>query len=253
MERIRKLDRYQKGILLFLAAMLVVFTAAYFVVSSRVGLEYMDSILIPATENGSTVYTGKIQGQEARFTVSPENSVTFHYGETMYGPYRVIEDPTAVPEGHPWTGEMTGVEIRREDEVLFRGGYFEVVDFYALYHEDGSPQAMVTITNGDGTTVDSEGNIVDAMEPSVETILNLVKGPELTHKGQWEAWFLSVFVSIAIAVSMLFADELFRWNLAFQIRNVDRAEPSDWEISSRYIGWTVLPILALILYIMGLQ
>ena len=52
---------------------------------------------------------------------------------------------------------------------------------------------------------------------------------------------------------MLFADELFRWNLAFQIRNVDHAEPSEWEIASRYLGWTVLTIMALVLYIMGLQ
>jgi hypothetical protein len=55
------------------------------------------------------------------------------------------------------------------------------------------------------------------------------------------------------AVSILFADELFRWNLAFQIRNADRAEPSDWEIAGRYIGWTALTIMALVLYVMGLR
>ena len=52
---------------------------------------------------------------------------------------------------------------------------------------------------------------------------------------------------------MLFADELFRWNLAFQIRNVEKAEPSDWEIAQRYIAWTAMTIMALILFIMGLQ
>ncbi|MBR3601902.1 MAG: hypothetical protein IKL49_06240 [Lachnospiraceae bacterium] len=53
--------------------------------------------------------------------------------------------------------------------------------------------------------------------------------------------------------TMLFADELFCWNLAFQIRNVENAEPSDWEIAGRYIGWTAMTIVALVLFIMGLQ
>jgi len=48
-------------------------------------------------------------------------------------------------------------------------------------------------------------------------------------------------------------DEIFRWNLSFNIRNADKAEPSDWEIIGRYISWTVLPVLALIVYIMGLR
>jgi hypothetical protein len=51
----------------------------------------------------------------------------------------------------------------------------------------------------------------------------------------------------------LFADELFRLELAFKVRNVDKVEPSEWEITGRYIGWLVLPIIALAIYIMGLQ
>ncbi len=77
--------------------------------------------------------------------------------------------------------------------------------------------------------------------------------PELSHKGEWLAWFGAVLVFGLNALSILFADELFRWNLAFQIRNADHAEPSDWEIAGRYIGWTVLTIMALVLFIVGLQ
>ena len=55
------------------------------------------------------------------------------------------------------------------------------------------------------------------------------------------------------AVTILFADELFRLELAFKVRNVDKVEPSEWEITGRYIGWLVLPIIALAIYIMGLQ
>lgn len=75
--------------------------------------------------------------------------------------------------------------------------------------------------------LNENGFVLDRMEPSASTIY--------------------------VALTMLFADELFRWNLSFQIRNVENVEPSDWEIAQRYIVWTVMTIMALVLFIMGLQ
>ena len=60
------------------------------------------------------------------------------------------------------------------------------------------------------------------------------------------------FRSGLLTNDLLFADELFRWNLSFSIRNADRAEPSEWEIQTRYISWTVLPIMALVVFVRGL-
>jgi len=91
------------------------------------------------------------------------------------------------------------------------------------------------------------------MKPSASTILKLMNNPELTHKGDWIAWFGAVIICVFNALSILFADELFRWHLAFLIRDVDRAEPSDWELAGRYISWAMLTIMALVLFIMGLQ
>ena len=50
------------------------------------------------------------------------------------------------------------------------------------------------------------------MEPSVSTILDLMDGPALTHKGAWLGWFGGVLICVIAALAMLFADELFRWN-----------------------------------------
>ena len=80
MGRFKELDRYQKGILLLLVAMIVVFGVAYSVVSCRVGFLYMDKILQPIEENGNTVYSGTIRGQESSFIVTSEREVTFHHG-----------------------------------------------------------------------------------------------------------------------------------------------------------------------------
>ena len=81
----------------------------------------------------------------------------------------------------------------------------------------------------------------------------MLNEPELTHKGEAYVWVAAVFICILNALTILFADELFRWDLAFRIRNTEKVEPSEWEIAGRYIGWTVMTIMALVIFVMGLQ
>ena len=77
-------------------------------------------------------------------------------------------------------------------------------------------------------------------------------GPELTHKGTWLAWLGAVFLSVLNALAILYADELFRWDLSFQIQNAKTAEPSEWEMMKRYLSWTVVTIMLLVIYLVGL-
>lgn len=256
MERIRSLNRYQKGVLLFMAVMVLAFTAAYFAAASRVGFSYRDAILLPGEENGSTVYSGKIRGIQANFRVSPDKTVEFQCGEKYYGPYTAKEDPAALPEGETPGEQMTGVELRKGEEILFRGGVMRQDDFFWLYDEDGSVLNMsveISVVAGNGITYDASGKEIDPIEPSAVTILKLMAGPELTHKGDWSGWLLGVFVCIVTAVSVLFAEELFQLGLLFRVRDPEGAEPSDWVLAGRYIGWTVLPFLAMALFFIGLQ
>ncbi|MGM9589905.1 MAG: hypothetical protein ACI3V0_07005 [Faecousia sp.] len=254
MEKIKSLNRYQKGILVFLIAMALVFAVVYSMTISQVGFEYKGTILVPSQENGCTVYSGKIRGQQAHFTVSEDKTVVFQHGEKTYGPYSAKEDPTAIPKDEEMAEYMTGVELRQGEDILFRGGVWDTGDSYWLYNADGTfANFGLSYVTSDGIERDQNGNVIDPVEPSASTILELMNGPDLTHKGEWFAWFGAVFICGLNALSILFADALFRWNLAFQIRNVDHAEPSDWEIAGRYIGWTVLSITALVLFIMGLQ
>lgn len=243
MRRFKELDRYQKGILLLLAAMIAVFGVIYYIVISQVGYLYHDEIFVPAEENGNTVYSATVDGKESSFTVTADKTVTFRYGEKVYGPYTAKEDPTAIPKDDDFGAHMTGIEVKDGDEIIFRGG--------VLRYGQSNWQWM--LYNEDGTVVDSEGNAVDPMKPSLSTVLELMNGPELSNKGHWVFWFICVFFSLVTVVSILFADELFRWSLRYQIRNADRAEPSDWEIAGRYISWTVMVIVLFVCYIKGLQ
>ena len=254
MKRIKSLDNYQKGILIFMTAMALIFAVIYHMTISRVGYRYNDAILVPIEENGNIVYSGKIKGEQAQFIVSNDNTIVFNYGEKTYGPYTVKEDVNAIPEDDEMSGSMTGIEVREGNDILFRGGVMDSGDYYRFYNEDGtSDSVFISYVTSDGIERDENGNPIDKMKPSVSNIYELVNGPELTHKGEGFVWFLAMFICILNAISILFVDELFRLNLAFQIRNVEQAEPSDWEITGRYIGWTVMVIMALVIFIRGLQ
>lgn len=63
MERFKNLNLYQKAVLIFMSAMVLVFSVIYPVTISRVGFEYENTILVPCQENGSTVYSGRLQRQ----------------------------------------------------------------------------------------------------------------------------------------------------------------------------------------------
>lgn len=253
MERIKALNRYQKGILLLLVVIMLVFTAVYPAVISRVGFAYRDAILIPSEEHGDTIYSGKIRTVEARFTVFADQSVTFQYGDTVYGPYTAIEDKTAIPEENNMKNLMTGAELRKGEEIIFRGGFVTMEDGLWLVHEDGSFEHSAIVIMTDGIETDENGNVIDPMEPSAANILELMKGPKLAHRGNWLGWGCGVFLCILTVVSMLFADELFRLDLALRIHNAEQAEPSEWVIAGRYLSWTLLPVMAVYAFILGLQ
>lgn len=254
MQRIKDLNYYQKGILIITIAMALVFAVIYPKTISRVGYRYNDAILVQTQENGNTLYSGTIKGKEACFTVS-NNTVLLQYGDKTYGTYTVNEDPTAIPEKDDLKSSMTGIEVLEGDTVIFRGGVLDVGDSYRLYNEDGTMDNMIGIsyTTSDGIERDENGNPIDRMKPTVSTIYELINNPELTHKGEGLAWFGAVFISILNVVSILFADELFRFNLSFRVRDAYSAEPSEWEVAGRYIVWTVITIMVLVIYITGLQ
>ena len=254
MERIKSLNGYQKGLLIFMIVMTLLFAIIYPIRISKVGYRYNDAILVPTQENGKISYTGKIKGKQAQFIVSEGKSVEFRYGDKSYGTYTMKEDPTAIPKDREMAEEMTGVEIRKGDKLLFRGAVLHSADTYWMYSEDGTLDSLgFTVYSSYGVEYDENGNMIDRMEPDAATIYELLNEPELTHKGEPLAWFGTVFICILNALTMLFADELFRWNLAFQIRNVEKAEPSDWEIAQKYMAWTDMTMIAAGLFFMGLQ
>lgn len=253
MKRIRALNLYQKGILIAMVLMAIVFAVIYPKVISRVGVEYQGTILVPEQDGSSTVYSGRIKGEIASFTVLDQYRVTYQYGDKSYGTYTVKEDPTALSEMFS-IGGSKGIEIRNGDTIVFRGSVTDMGDSYWLHSEDDSFNdiARVTYVDSFGVERDTNGNPIDQMEPKADIIYELAMGPKLTHKGAAGAWFAAVVISILNLLVMLFADELFRFRLMFVINYAQDAEPSDWEIAGRYVSWTALTVMIFAIYVIGL-
>lgn len=98
MEKVRKLNRYQKAILLFMIAMIAVFTVIYYLTISSVGYLYDGVIFVLKQENGTTIYSADYNGSLSSFIVSDNNTVLFESGKVKYGPFSFREDPTAIPK-----------------------------------------------------------------------------------------------------------------------------------------------------------
>ncbi len=254
MQRIRDLSRYAQILLLILVVMAIVFAVVYPVTISREGYLYREHLLIPTTENGSTIYSAEVDGEPWRITVTADKTVTFQFGDKRYGPYTAKEDPTAIPTNHNLSTQMTGVEVREGDEIVFRGGIYDVGSHWLMYDEDGTDAGSgIHTNNGNGTIVDSNGNVVDTMKPAVGTILRLLQGPKLTHRGFGFVWFVGTFCALITAVSILFADELFRFQFLFKARDPEFIEPSDWVLTIRPIGWLISVGLVFYVYMLGLK
>ena len=253
MYRFYTLSAYQKGLLVVMAMMVIVFAVVYPITISQVGLRYQDEILVPHFENGDTVYSGKINGKQTVLTVSADKTVVLHYEDQVYGPYTAVEDPSAIPTNHTQYQSMTGVELREGDEILFRGGVIKSGDSLLLFDAEGLADTQVSIVIAGGTRTDPNGNPIDPIKPSAAKILSWMDEPELTHKGIGGFWFLGVFLCLLNTLSILFADELFHMRLAFRIRDAYDAEPSDWELTGRYISWVLVILVAFNIFMVGLQ
>ena len=249
MNRFRELERFPKILLVALLLLVVVFAPIYGITASRVGYLHNDEIFVPRQSEGALVYEGKVDGLDSSIVVALD-TVIVNWGSKTYGPYTLREDPSAVPDGHP---QMTGIEILDGQKVYFRGGVTDETTDFWLIGADGEQLFTMTYTMSDGVEYDMNGNPIDHMKPTPRQIISLLRGPELTHKGHWEVCFLGLVIALITAVSILFADELFYLSICFRVENAETAEPSDWHIATRSLGWLFLTIMTGVIFLMGLQ
>lgn len=246
----------QRVIFCLQVILIVLFLILYNTVGKQQVLRYHDAALRRTLEGDTVTYAGKVEGNSVSFSVSG-NTVEYLHEETVVI-YTITEDPSAIPAREDFEfnsdvmyAKLSGVEIHKDGKLLFRGGWMPLSSTVTLYAEDGSNfgssffQGSSLIYSGDGTPP-------VLSDPGASTILRLVYAPDVVQRANFLGLVGGIFLCVVCMVTLLFVDELFRWNLRFSIRNVEDAEPSEWELCSRWMGWLTFTCLAVIVFIMGL-
>ena len=254
-----EMDLYRRILLAVMLAEIFGFLLANVIVVNRPGLEYGDALLYPSTEGELQVYEGKLDGEPARFTVSPEGEISYQWGEFSYGPYQVTVDPAAFPEtlGEHDGKYNIGLEISQGGAVLFRGGYCPG-DFLSLWDESGEPvwnTAFSVGSGGEEATLYVDGREVtweEQHEPSLGALARIVLAPELTHRGNVWLYLAVTLLAVFNCFQICFPHFFFRLSLWSRVRNIDDVEPSDWYIAMEKLEWFILAVVCLVLYAMSL-
>ena len=250
MNRWRDLTLFPRIMLCIQAGLLVLFTILYPVLGMQRGIDFQGQFLRQTERGEDTVYTGMLDGKTVELTYTPSGALFYRRGDVEYGPYTLTEDPTAIPPSEI-LGRVTGVELRLDGEILFRGGYGG--DGLYLVKENGTElDGLEIVTNGRIYGLDGKQRTYEK-GLSITRAISLLQPPALRSRVHGEGYFLGTLVVAINAVAILFADELFRWNLRWSIRHPERAEPSEWELFSRGFSWVLLTILALFGYMIGLS
>ncbi len=257
MERFKNSSVPQKISMIASMVMVVVFAVLYIISYNRVGILYNDKFFLKSEENGNTVYSGRLDLKEAVLTVLPDRTVYFRYDGKEYAPYRVVSDPTAVPSSSPLSESRAqegagGICVYQGDDLLFRGGLYKTGSSgYILFDENGNLYSSDIVVDR-GLSPLGRGYSYDPVMPSVFDIISLVKDPEPVRRCFPILCILGVLISIYNVLSILFEDELFRMKLSFSVYNPATAEPSDWELFKRKMGYIAIPVAILVVFTMGL-
>jgi hypothetical protein len=251
-KRFRELDKYQKGMIIVMAAMAVIFAVLTLKTVSKKGFNYRGTILTKTEENGSTVYSGTRKGMATSFTIGPDSGIVYRFGDKKYGPYYVKIDNSLLEPGISPNDE-TGYEILKGDEVIFRGSVRDTGAALLFYNENGDFESFGNNYIESNGIVMMDGKVLDQDEPTKAELIEIHTGPEATSKGNMALWFVGVVLCLLNTLSIIFADEIFRFYLSFRIAHPEDAEPTDWEITSRYLSWIIMFFPIIIFFSMGLK
>lgn len=245
-----EMSRGRRIILLVHPVLFILALVLHLTFGQRLVTSYRDGHLRYEQQGETAVYSGRAEGHKVKYVVSQGPAVEFWLDGALDSTYTVTDDPTAIPQAGEagmlgGSEDLTGIEIRRNGGVWFRGAYQprSYPPYYWLLDENGKGSLHgFTITTGTSTPDPA---------PTPQAILTITNGPDISRRGSAEFILWGLLLSAMCLATLLFEDQLFRWSLAFQIRNPDRAEPSDWELFSRWVGWAALTGVALFAYALG--
>lgn len=233
----------QKVLLILLAAMAVLFAVLTAVFHSQPLVPWADGLLRPAREDGAVVYTGTIHGEAITirgYSQGEDTMVSFTLAGQLSQTARVTWPGGTIPR--EYGGSVPQVQVFLEDQLIFSGGCDKASG--TLYREDGTwePGLSVQVNT-------SYASYWDSFSPDVFDIMHFALEPGTVRRGSWGIYGLAVFLSVIAAVDIAFPRALFYLQHCFSVRD---PEPTDLYLAMQKVGWVVLALAALVLYIWGL-
>ena len=242
--RWQEMDRGRRIVLAVQPALFALFLLVWLTYGRQTVVEYMGTVLRAEAGEETTAYSGRVDGYDVRYVVSPGPVVEFWLDGEMDSVYTVAEDPTAIPQTEDTAefspGFLAGVEIRKDGEPWFRGAYSPYSAFWLLDEAGNNLAISFSAAVGEPD-----------LHPTPGAVLRFANGPETAPRGYGPLILLGLFCSALCSFSLLFEDQIFRWNLSFQIRDPYGAEPSDWELFGRWMGWVMFTGMAALFYALG--
>ena len=245
-------SKFQKTVLLVLAAMLIFFSVQLAIRSAHKGVEFEDALLDVAEEANKTLYFGTVHGEYVEIVVSRDGTtttVTYRIGARSEDVYTVETGLSAVKTS--FNRYLPGVRISRGTEIVFEGGWDAdyADDFFIggmLYDLNGEPTALPLLELHDTVAGDYWYN----WQPSLSSVLNFVRGPELTAYGDIRLFAMAVVLLGMAAVLTAFPTELFHLKYRWDVKD---PEPTDFYYGMTYLAAVLFACFALGAFIIALR
>ena len=219
----------QKVVLISVAAMAVAFAILTFVFHRLEGVKFEEGFLrvsAQADDPVAVVYTGKVQGERVKITVTDcpdeqRTEVVVQVGDQL--------------------GPVEHIRITRNGQLLFEGGYTAEHDM-GWYDLEGNWDPFTMSVSYSSTAGD---DYWEHYETDRGTILSFARGPQLVSRGSWMLYFTMLLFSGLLALDAAYPLALFRCQHMCDVKD---PEPSDFYLGMQRAGWCIYPILLLIGY-----
>ena len=225
-------------LLLVNAVMAAAFLFIYLAMDGYI-CRYQDVLFDVTESEGSYTYSGEMDGTLIEFIASPDNTFSYFINGEDQGTFTVSEDPSAAPESDLLVSDtiLTGVEIRKDDEIFFRGGFYRYSSGLLLIDENLTPSSGPESPD----------------EPSAHTVLFLARFGESVRHGSWILYIVALSFVALIFFTAFFDEPFFRAHMALTKDEREHTKVPTYRKVLRWIFWSALTLGALSLFIFGLM
>jgi hypothetical protein len=231
------LHRPRRILLIVNAVMAAAFLLVYLALDGYI-FRYQDVLFDVTESDGSYTYSGELEGNDITFTALPDNTFSYFINGKDLGTFTVTLDPTAAPQSDALVSDtvLTGVEIRRDGEVFYRGGFYKHSGGLLMVDQDLSPSSGPKSPD----------------QPSAHTVLFFALFGRAVRHGNWLFFLIALSFAALTFLTSFFPDPFFRAHMALTKDERDHTRVPTYRKVLSWIFWCALTLGALTIFISGM-